>query len=75
MKWLKAKCLWLKKKDEINKRKKQDNIINPMKDNLFPYSYPYTSMYPFENVYQQTSTGNGISMNPEKNVGLGGGVP
>jgi hypothetical protein len=78
---LKSKKLWLKRKDKEEEEKKrreeceQIKIKNPMKDFLFPFSYPYKSIFPFEQVYQQTSTGPGISMDPQKNVGLGGGVP
>jgi hypothetical protein len=70
--WLKAKKLWLKRKkdcDYYQKKKdesSQPKLKNPMKDVLFPYSLPYKSTFPFEGVYQQTSTGNGISMDPQK---------
>jgi hypothetical protein len=69
MKWLKAKKLWLKRRDIDRKKRmeecEQTKIKNPMKE-LFPFSYPYKSIFPFENLYQGTSSGPGISMTPEK---------
>ena len=82
MKWLKAKdfCinrrpknLWLKrrKEEEADAKRKEDaeqmKINNPMKDNLFPFSGPYKSTFPFEGVYSD-NTGPGIKMDPEHSV-------
>ena len=70
MKWLKAQQRWLKAKLPDTcplGRKKENEIVKPMKE-LFPYSYPYESMYPGEKLYSQTSTGEGIHMDPEKGV-------
>jgi len=68
MKWLKAKKLWLKAKcpeDCPLGRKKENVILKPLKD-LFPYSYPYESMYPFEKVYSPNDDSSGLKMDPEK---------
>ena len=72
------KNLWLKRKkqeedDEYYQKRKEEfsqpKIKNPMKDNLFPFSGPYKSTFPFQDVYSETP-GTGIKMDPEKSIDI-----